>query len=116
MNWTPLIDPKEAEGLRIISKTTPVILIKHSTRCGISSVILDRLSREWNDDLDGAVTFVIDVIANRAISNAVSDIFGIRHESPQLLVVWQEKVIFHTSHMGINYQAVKSAVRPLLAD
>jgi bacillithiol system protein YtxJ len=65
--------------------------------------------------MENAETYVVDVIANRGISNAIAEKYGVRHESPQLLVIWQEEVIFHTSHMGINIAAVKSAVQPLLS-
>jgi bacillithiol system protein YtxJ len=115
MNWNPLIDQERLGLLQKASFARPVILVKHSPRCGISSIILDRLSRDWDEEaMAGSEPWMIDVIANRNISNAISETYSLRHESPQLLVIWEDNVIYHTSHMGINFAALKAAVQPLL--
>jgi bacillithiol system protein YtxJ len=45
--------------------------------------------------------YFLDIIKHRNISNAIAERFKIRHESPQLLVFKNGKVIAHDSHYAI---------------
>ena len=45
--------------------------------------------------------YFLDIIKYRTMSNAIADRFKIRHESPQLLVFKNGKVIADDSHYAI---------------
>ena len=76
-----------------------VLILKHSTRCAISSMAKNRLERKANSNIS---YFLIDVIANRALSNQLSMESGIQHESPQAFLYSNGKLIDVKSHSAID--------------
>lgn len=81
---------------------SPVVLFKHSTRCSISSMVLNRM-RSGPKNID---VHVLDIIAHRDLSNEIAQHFDVMHQSPQLLIIHQGKSVFDISHMGISPNAV----------
>lgn len=72
---------------------------------------LNRMERAWNaDEMSGVKPYYLDLIQFRNISNEIADTFDIYHESPQLLVIKDDKCIYHSSHMGINYNELLKKV------
>ena len=49
MSWDQLTDLQQLEQLKEASLQAPVLLFKHSTRCSISVMALNRFEREWNN-------------------------------------------------------------------
>lgn len=45
--------------------------------------------------------YLLDILNYRHISNLIADKFQIQHQSPQLLVIEEGKVLAHDSHYGI---------------
>lgn len=76
-------------------------VFKHSTRCPISSMALNQFKAEGGFDKDTPVYF-LDLIAYRTVSNAIADDTGVRHESPQFLLIHSQGVIDHASHGDIH--------------
>lgn len=93
------------------SQQKPVVFFKHSNRCSISVAAKDRFERFYNKNpKNDTEYFYIDVVANRAQSLKLAEITGITHESPQVLVLHRSKVLYHQSHMGIDYNEAVSMV------
>lgn len=92
------------------SEENPVLILKHSTRCPISSSALQEV-REYVEERDGEVpaAYINYVVENRDISNAIASHLGIRHESPQAFLVSGGAVVWHASHGGITAQAIAAA-------
>jgi bacillithiol system protein YtxJ len=44
------------------------------------------------------------------LSNAVAAKFGIPHQSPQVLLIKNEEVIYDDSHYSITIEAIKKAI------
>ena len=100
MNWLPLTDTAQLDGIDRLSADRPVLIFKHSTRCSISMTALSRLERvEGAERLEPA--FHLDLLSHRDISNAIEERYGITHESPQVLVIRNGECMFHASHLGI---------------
>jgi len=96
MHWTTIHTREELQNVLGQSRETPVLLFKHSTRCAISSMAFDRLDRYWDDDeMKQTNAYLVDVVHDRPLSNWIAEHFGIRHESPQILLIRNGKVIFH---------------------
>jgi bacillithiol system protein YtxJ len=111
MNWIKLNSAEQLQALQTESVTTPVIIFKHSTGCSISRMVLDRLERNWKEeDLNGAKPYFLDLLSYRAISNQIADVFDVKHESPQVLIVREGKAVYHTSHYDIDFGRIKNAV------
>ena len=110
MNWNTLTDPAQLDLIVQESETQPVLIFKHSTTCSISATAKNRLERQWSATDDEIKTYYLDLLANRAISNQIAERFGVRHESPQLLLIQDGICTYHGSHMGINLGEVKKRV------
>lgn len=111
MNWTKLVSEQDLEDLKQASFERPVLLFKHSTRCSISSTVLNRLERKWKQEEMGRLKpFFLDLVAYRKISNRVAEEFGVPHQSPQVLLIENGRCIYDASHMQISYQNLKSLV------
>jgi bacillithiol system protein YtxJ len=104
MNWNALDNIAELDAINEESKSTPVLLFKHSTRCSISSMALNRIESNWKDaDNQLIKPYYLDLIAHRDISNQIAEQYGIEHQSPQALVISKGECIYHESHTNIRY-------------
>ncbi len=109
MNWNTLTSPEQIEEIKKLSEQKPVLIFKHSTRCSISSMSLDRLLRKWQDsDGDKLEPFYLDLIAYRDISDLVAREFGVFHQSPQAIIIKNGEAIYDSSHFNISYQDILS--------
>lgn len=94
-----------------LSRTKPIIIFKHSTRCSISGMVYNRLNSAV--DQTGEATWIyLDLLKHRDISNLIETETQIEHESPQIIVIWQGKPVYHASHTAITMQEVLSKIKP----
>ena len=108
MNWNTLDSDGTLTELSNLSFEHPVVIFKHSTRCPISQMALSWFERSWNQEEMGAVEpYFLDLIQYRPISNKVAEVFGIHHESPQLLLIDKGECTYHRSHSNISYKELK---------
>jgi bacillithiol system protein YtxJ len=115
MDWKKLTSIEELEELIVNSEKIPALIFKHSYRCGTSSMVLDRLERNWKgEDNEIIVPYFLDVIRYRAVSNEVESRFGVMHESPQALVIKNGKCVYNESHSGIGYGDIMDVASGLL--
>ena len=111
MNWKKLTESTQIEEIKELSKIKPVLIFKHSTRCSISSMSLDRLLRNWKtEDGEKVVPYFLDLIAFRKLSDQVEDEFGVAHESPQVIIIRNGKAVYDNSHYGISYPEIMAQV------
>ncbi|WP_026966714.1 bacillithiol system redox-active protein YtxJ [Algoriphagus terrigena] len=107
MNWKKLTDSTQIEEIKELSNSKPVLIFKHSTRCSVSSMSLDRLLRNWKtEDDEKVVPYFLDLIAFRNLSDQIEVTFGVAHESPQVLIIRNGKAIYDNSHFGISYPEI----------
>ncbi len=107
MEWTSLTQLDQLDAIDQASREFPVLVFKHSTRCSISSTALDRLKRAWGPE--DAVIHLLDLLRHRDISDAIAARYGVRHESPQLLVIRHGKCVHHSSHLAITAEGARNA-------
>lgn len=111
MNWNKLIQASQIEEIKNLSEERPVLIFKHSTRCSISSMSLDRVRRNWKvGDDEKVVVYFLDLIADRDISDLVASEFGVPHESPQVILIKNREAVYENSHYGISYPEIMSMV------
>ncbi len=110
VGWEHLTEASQLERILEESKAKPVLIYKHSTRCGISSMALDRLERSWDEEGKAIKPYFLDLITYRNISNIVAEMFNVYHQSPQIIVIKDGKAVFDESHMGISFQALKNVI------
>lgn len=112
MNWNKLTLEQQLEAIKEESAHHPVVIFKHSTKCSISKMALDRLERAWNEqEMAGVKPYYLDLLAYRNISNRIAETFGIQHESPQVIVVSKEKPVLDLSHYDIEYRQIAGLIK-----
>jgi len=85
------------------------IIFKHSPYCGRSVSAEEQVQRYLARP--GAVPVAtVHVFDQRALSDALETVTGIRHESPQALVVRDGTVQWHASHRRVTDEALAAAV------
>ena len=100
MEWIHLTDEEQLRNITEKSKEKAQVIFKHSNRCSISSVALQRLQKGKQP---GEIEFYfLDLIRYRPLSNKIAEVFNVRHESPQVLVIKNGQCIFNESHLGID--------------
>ncbi|WP_323027060.1 bacillithiol system redox-active protein YtxJ [Gelidibacter japonicus] len=100
--WINLNSMEQLDGIVEKSKTKPQFIFKHSTRCGISRMVISRFKNDYQISGNEADLYYLDLLDYRAISNAIADRFQVMHQSPQLVIIKNGVAVAHESHSGIN--------------
>ena len=98
---------------RLLDDSTrrPVLLFKHSYSCGTSAEALDQLIEHLEASRHPETDYaVVTVQTHRDVSNAVSARLGVRHETPQALLIRAGKVVWSASHFRVTADAVAKAM------
>jgi bacillithiol system protein YtxJ len=110
MKWNKLTEESQLLEIKELSKQKLILIFKHSTRCSISSMALNRLERKWSLPEETIMPFILDLIAFRNVSNRIVDFFEVSHQSPQVIVLKNGKSIYNASHMSISFDDIKAAI------
>ncbi len=110
MNWHRLNSMEDLDAAVKLSFEKPVMLFKHSTRCSISSMALNRTESGWNLSEDKVVPYYLDLIAHRDVSDAIADKLNVFHQSPQMILVKNGEAVMDASHNEIRVELVKKAL------
>jgi monothiol bacilliredoxin len=90
-----------------------VFLLKHSTRCPISSAAW-RAFQRFDEADPSAEMWKVLVVEDRALSSEIAHRAGIQHKSPQLLLFSKGKVVWNDSHWALTEEAMQNALRGIL--
>lgn len=113
MEWLFLTSEKQLEEINQMSfkpNILGVLVFKHSTRCSISVMALNRLERNWKCSIENLPAYYLDLLNNRQLSLKIADLYTIEHESPQVLVIKNGKCIFSASHSNINVDDIITTI------
>jgi len=101
MNSSNLVELNTLDKLQAAieeSRIRPVLLFKHSTSCGISAGVFRDVKM-----VDADINIVV-VQTDRHISNEIERHTGIKHESPQAIVLKNGEAVYHASHYDITLE------------
>ena len=84
------------------------MIFKHSPLCVISAFARDEVERFSREDPSMPIT-VVDVVRQRSLSDGIAARTRVRHASPQVLLVQEGLIRWHTSHGGITAEALSQA-------
>ena len=59
---------------------------------------------------DAPTIYELVVQQSRPLSNRIAEMFGIRHQSPQAIVLYRERPVFNTSHGNITTDRIRQAL------
>jgi bacillithiol system protein YtxJ len=110
INWLALTDKAQLEDIIKISIGKPVLIFKHSTRCGISRKVLKNFESDYDIPETEIDMYFLDLLEYRILSNDISEKFKVAHQSPQVLVIKKGEVIYHDSHDSITVETTKEVI------
>jgi bacillithiol system protein YtxJ len=89
----------------------PILLFKHSTRCGVSSMVLNSFENDWSSGTELCDIYYIDLLRHRDVSNEVAVLTGIIHQSPQAIVIKGKEIIYDATHSAIDARRIQSLLK-----
>jgi len=109
---TPLHDVQSLDAAIAESRERPVLLFKHSRHCGVSCEALDELQSHI-EGAGGDVSYkMITVQTHRPVSDAVAQRLGLRHETPQAILLRDGQIVWNASHFRITATHLDKALSP----
>lgn len=86
------------------SRERPVVIFKHSRTCGISAEAFDELHAHLADAPVEASYNLITVQQHRGVSDEAAARLGVRHETPQVILLRDGVPVWNASHFRITAQ------------
>jgi bacillithiol system protein YtxJ len=114
MGWTELSSIKQLLESFNNSEFRPQLYFKHSNRCGISKMALKEFENSGVLNYSQADFFLLDLLNYREISNEIVALSGIEHQSPQVVFIHNNKVIYSESHGTIDGEKIINILEDLI--
>lgn len=107
--FTPLQSTTELDAAIQQSFSEPVLVMKHSRTCGVSAQAFDEV-KQWLKQNDDTRVYLVTVQTDREVARAITDRLGVRHESPQMLILRDGRAAWHASHYRVTSSAIEQAL------
>lgn len=101
--FTPVSGVETLDGLIQRSRTEAVILFNHDPWCPISARAYQQMEH-LDDDV-----MLVDVSREKALTREIQGRTGVRHESPQVIILRDGQSAWAASHFEITAAAVQAA-------
>lgn len=101
--FNSISDVEALDDLIEQSRSATVILFNHDPHCPISARAFSQMEQLGND------VMLVDVSRERSLTRQIQDRTGVRHESPQVIVLRDGQPSWSASHFEITTDAVLSA-------
>jgi bacillithiol system protein YtxJ len=86
------------------------VIFKHNTTCPISKGAKSRLEQEVDELKNVKNIFMVDILENRDISDAIAEEFEVVHQSPQLLLIKDGACTYNEALSSISAAATVEAM------
>ena len=108
---TPLQDVQSLDAAIAESRERPVLLFKHSRYCGVSCEALDELQSHIDAQEEPAAAYkMVTVQTHRPVSDAIAQRLGLRHETPQAILIRDGRIVWNASHFRITATQLDQAI------
>ena len=107
-HYLTLESPADFEAALEESRHRRIAILKHSTSCPISLLAKGRVDSALKSDSLGVPVYYLDLLRYRQVSNQIASDLGVRHESPQLIVVDDARAVHVSSHLQIDPSAIRA--------
>ncbi|KAA1243528.1 bacillithiol system redox-active protein YtxJ [Aquimarina sp. RZ0] len=108
--WQELKSIDQLSAINKASRTKTQAIFKHSTRCGISRMVIRNFESGFDLTEEDIDLYYLDLLNHRDISSEISAKFQVYHESPQFIVIKNGQVVHHSSHSAITPQVLHQFV------
>lgn len=85
-----------------VSEKEPVILFIYSSECGSSERLAKDLEHALEKKIITAPVYKVTVQTQPALSKKIEEWFRIKHESPQIIMISKNHVLYTSHHNSIN--------------
>jgi bacillithiol system protein YtxJ len=104
----PLSPATFPDAAALAARPGRTIVYKHSPTCSLCSWSIRQV--QALAEQDGVTIEQVDVLAQRPLSREIEAHFGVRHESPQLLIIDDGVVTWHASHQALRVERMRAAL------
>ncbi|GER60883.1 bacillithiol system redox-active protein YtxJ [Patiriisocius marinus] len=108
--WNVLSRMEQLEEIAEMSNAKPVAIFKHSTRCGISRMVLKQFENSYSLTDNELKLYYLDLLNFRNISDEVGFKFQVIHQSPQLIVIKNGVAVASASHHNIRAEELQQFI------
>ena len=108
--WHTITSKEDVNRIMTQSNEQTVAIFKHSTRCGISHSVLNHLIESLEQADEQLEISYLDLIKYREVSDYIRDQLEVAHQSPQLIIIRDNKAIYHSSHHAIRLENILSEI------
>ena len=102
MKLKTLFDTAALDAAIAESRERPVVIFKHSRTCGISCEAFDELHAHLADAQADASYHLITVQSHRRVSDEAEVRLGVRHQTPQVILLKDGVPVWNASHFRIT--------------
>ena len=113
---TTVAHERDVDRLIEESRERPVLVFKHSYTCGVSAEALEELVTHLEEEIADARYAIVTVQTHREASNAIAARVGVRHHTPQAILIRDGRAIWSASHFRISAAEIRKALAQALAD
>jgi len=108
--WKPLTHIDQLKTIKEDSHQQAIAIFKHSTRCGISRMVIKQFESHFDLKEEELQLYYLDLLNYRDISSEIAASFQVWHESPQLVIIKDGLTVAHASHSAINALDLRSYI------
>lgn len=101
INWLPFNKIEQLKEIKEISEKETILIFKHSTRCGISRMVIKQFEKLFQEEHQQLKVYYLDLLNYRSISDEIGYTFQVMHQSPQLLAIKNGVSVYNASHYDI---------------
>lgn len=101
IHWENLNAVDQLEEIKEQSRFQSILIFKHSTRCGISRMVIKKFENLFKEEHKKLKVYYLDLLSYRNVSDEVGYTFQVMHQSPQLLIIKNGSAVYHASHYDI---------------
>lgn len=109
LNWINIESIEDLKAAYTDTDNQTGLFFKHSTRCPTSRMVLNKFESEWEEN-EKCKLYYIDLLKHRDVSNTLSELSGVEHQSPQAILVQNKTSIYNNSHNRISANEIKDLI------
>ncbi|MEP0987248.1 bacillithiol system redox-active protein YtxJ [Ekhidna sp.] len=111
LNWKSLSTLAEFDQIVENSKEKPALIFKHRPSSTESTHALEQLERDWTISPEDLDLYMLDVMKEKNISEAVTESAGVINEYPQVLLFADGVTMYDESREMISVKKIKLALK-----
>lgn len=103
MTYNEITSQQQWEEAFERSNDHPIVILKHSTTCPVSANAHDEFTKYLSDKPREDVEYlIVKVIESRPISLQIAEDTGIKHESPQVMMLDKKEKVWSATHWSVT--------------